>query len=373
LFEILLDPNNYPFWILIIIVLAGAVAVISRPFSTYIKFVYPNAKFEAMGNPYITENGLNSLADSKDLSDFTDAVNASKNYQIEGETTQSIQESLDSSFLQIIEMMKKDSSKKMVDFYDTYLEKMDMYLIKNEIKKKILALSSDELILKKAILPGTKEFLQKIQGAEKEKLPDILKSYGFSQKVQQSILEDTPGFLTLDSAIDKYVFFKLREISVPYKCKQGLQKFVKTFIDIRNIKNVLRAKQLGYNKESCMDLFIGEGQEIALWKYQELSEVDSVSQVISSLEGTSYYNVLKNSIEMYNKENSVQFLENALDGFTLKLVKDISTENYVTIGPTLRFITSAEFEINNLKIITKGVGEHLPSDIIKTNLITEVT
>jgi V/A-type H+-transporting ATPase subunit C len=142
-------------------------------------------------------------------------------------------------------------------------------------------------------------------------------------------------------------------------------------LDLVNIKNVLRAKQFGYDPESCKKLFIGEGREIASWKYDEISEVDSVSQVISGLEGTSYFDALKNSIETYNKDKSVQILETSLDSLFLKLVGDISTQNYVTIGPTIRFLVSKEFEIRNLKIIAKGISESLSPDNIKGFLVTE--
>lgn len=367
----ILDPNSIFFWILIVTVIAGAVAVISRPFSTYVKFVYPNAKFEAMGNPYVEDKTLSSIVDSKNLADFKESLNASKDYKVEGETTYEIQESLDNTFLQTIEMMKKDSSKKMNEFYNTYLEKIDIYLVKNILKNKLLEKTSDETTISRAVLPNTKELLQKIIDAEKEDLQNILKTYGFSEEIIDSISDKDTDFLQLDSSIDKYVINKFKEVKVPYKCEQAKQKFVKTMIDIQNIKNVLRAKQLSYDEQSCMKLFLGDGKEIASWKYKETAEVDSVSQVISSLEGTSYYNELKDAIEQYNKEQSVQVLENALDRNFLKQMKDISTQNYVTIGPTIRFLVSKEFEIKNLKIIAKGVDEHLPLEMIKSYLIEE--
>ena len=58
MFEILLDPQHLPFWILVLGILAGAIAIISRPFSTYVRFVYPNAKFESIGNPFLNEKNL---------------------------------------------------------------------------------------------------------------------------------------------------------------------------------------------------------------------------------------------------------------------------------------------------------------------------
>jgi V/A-type H+-transporting ATPase subunit C len=367
----ILDPNSILFWILIVTVIAGAAAVISRPFSTYVKFVYPNAKFEAMGNPYVEDKTLSSIVDSKNLADFKESLNASKDYKVEGETTYEIQESLDNTFLQTIEMMKKDSSKKMNEFYNTYLEKIDIYLVKNILKNKLLEKTSDETIISRSVLPNTKELLQKIIDAEKEDLQNILKTYGFPEEIIDSISDKDTDFLQLDSSIDKYVINKFKEVKVPYKCEQAKQKFVKTMIDIQNIKNVLRAKQLSYDEQSCMKLFLGDGKEIASWKYKETAEVDSVSQVISSLEGTSYYNELKDAIEQYNKEQSVQVLENALDRNFLKQMKDISTQNYVTIGPTIKFLVSKEFEIKNLKIVAKGVDEHLSSELIKGFLIKE--
>jgi len=324
-----------------------------------------------MGNPYVEDKGLSSIVDSKDLSDFKESLNASKDYNVEGENTYDLQESLDDTFLKMIEMMRKDSSKKMNDFYNTYLEKMDIYLVKNEIKNKLLGETTGETVISRAILLDTKKLLQKILDSEKENLPEILKNYGFNEEVIDSVSEEDTDFLTLDSSIDKYVINRFKTVKVLYKCEQAKQKFVKTMIDICNVKNVLRAKQLGYDEQSCMKLFLGDGREIASWKYKEIAEVDSVSQVISSLEGTSYYNELKDSIEDYNKEQSVQVLENALDSVFLKLVKDISTQNYVTIGPTIRFLVSKEFEIKNLKIIAKGVDEHLPSEMIKGFLIKE--
>jgi len=133
----------------------------------------------------------------------------------------------------------------------------------------------------------------------------------------------------------------------------------------------LRAKQIGYSEELCLNLFLSEGQEIAFWKFKELAGVEFVPQVISVLEGTSYFDVLKDAIEEYNKEKSVQVLENALDNLYLKLVKNISLKNYVTIGPTIRFLVSKEYEIKNLKAIVKGIGEGISSEIINRILIKE--
>ena len=78
---------------------------------------------------------------------------------------------------------------------------------------------------------------------------------------------------------------------------------------------------------------------------------EDINKIISSLEGTSYYNDFKDNIEIFNKEKSTQIFEKVLDECLLKNLKEISIKNYVHIGPIIRYITSKEYEIINLKII----------------------
>jgi V/A-type H+-transporting ATPase subunit C len=372
LFELIFDPYNYPFWVIIFSIIVGVIVAIARPFSTYVMFAYPNAKYEAIGNSHVTERELSRIITSTDLSSFKDALNASKDYKLTGDNTYDIQQSLDDNLIQTIEMIKKDSSKKMNDFFDTYIEKLDIYLIKNSIKAKLEGKKIDENLVDRASIQTTKGLLQKIKDSERQNLAVYLKEYGFKKDIIEFISEEDIDILELNTLIDKHVIDKFKQIKVPYKCEKAKQKFIGILVDIITIKNILRAKQLGYDSESCKKLYICEGLKIAPWKFREMTELDSVPNVISSLEGTSYYDALKNAIEDYNKEKSVQILENALDSHLIKLMEDISTQNYVTIGPTFRFIVTKEYEIENLKIIAKGVSEGISADIIKPLLVKEV-
>jgi V/A-type H+-transporting ATPase subunit C len=214
--------------------------------------------------------------------------------------------------------------------------------------------------------------LNKISSSDRKDLINILNKYDFSKNIIDIVSEKDVNFLKLDISIDRFIINKFKEIKVPYKCDQAKRRFINTLIDTSNIKYILRAKQLNYDPESIKQFFLGEGQEIATWKYNEMAQLESIPQVISSLEGTSYFEPLKNAIEIFHKEKSVQIFENELDNNFLKLVRNISTQNYVTIGPTIRFLVSKEFEIRNLKIIVKGIGEGLSSDFIKPLLIKEV-
>jgi vacuolar-type H+-ATPase subunit C/Vma6 len=371
MFEMIFDPNSPILWILLVLIIVATIVIISRPFSTYVKFVYPNAKFEAMGNPFILEPELNKIIENKDLDGFKDALNQTKDYKVTGNSIKEIQKSLDDVFIKTVDMMKKDSSKKMHQFYDTYLEKIDSYLIKYAIKHKIQDKKLEKEIIENAFLPKTKTLLNRILTSEKKDLKNILMDYGFNKEITNIIDEEEVNFLKLDIEIERFILNKFREIKVPYKCIEAKKRLINIYIDTNNIKYILRAKQLEYDAESIMQFSLGEGQEIAKWKYNEMAKLENIPQIISSLEGTSYFEPLKNSIEIYHKEKSVQIFENELDSNFLSLVKNISTQNYTTIGPTIRFLVSKEYEIKNLKIIGKGIGEGLSSNFIKPLLIKE--
>ncbi|PNX51158.1 MAG: hypothetical protein BV456_04215 [Thermoplasmata archaeon M8B2D] len=369
--ESLFNPAGYAFWIIVLITIAGAIAILSRPFSTYVKFVYPNAKYETMGNPYVIEKKLDIIVESKNLNDFKENLNTSKDYKITGESPYDVQKSLDESFYQTIEMMKKDSSKKMQKFYDNYLEKIDMYLVKKELRNKLRNNKVDEKSIEQAILPKTKKLLFSIKETEKEKLAELLLDFGFHEDIAKELKNQEIDYIKIENEVDKYIIDSFFKVKVPYKCEQGKNDFIKTHLDIYNIKHLLRCKQFGFDKNICMKYFNGEGREIAPWKYEELAEMDGVGQVISGLEGTSYYNILKDSIEYYNQEKTVQILETKLDSLFLKLIKEVSIKNYVTIGPTIRFLVFKEYETQNLKVIAKGIAENLSADLTKKFLVTE--
>jgi len=370
LLEGFLDPHQLPFWILVSSIIIVVIGLILRSFITSMMFAYPNAKFEAIGNPYISEKALFSIIDRKNLNEIKETLNVLRDYDVTGDDIFSVQKSLDENFLQTITMMRKDSSKKMNGFYNAYLEKFDIYLIKNELKKIILG-NTVKTEINGTALPKTKELLAKLKDSSKENIPEILKFYGFEKELFEEISKDTPDLLKVDVLFDKYIIIKLRHVNVPYKCEEAKNNFVKRLLDVINIKNILRAKQLSYDIPSCKMLYLGEGTEIAPWKFNNLADLETPPQIISALEGSSYFNVLKDSIELYNKEDSVQVLENVLDGYFIKLIKDISLKNYLTLGPTLRFLVSKEFEIKNLKMIVKGIGENLSADFIKSSLIME--
>lgn len=373
MFEALFDPNSPLLWLLILSILAGAIAVIARPFSTYVKFVYPNAKFEAMGNPYLSASILQRLAESTSLDQFLEQLNMDKDYNIEGTNAFETQQALDNQLLSFIGQMKKDSSKKMHRFYDVYYEKKDATILKVLLHniQKHEPINTDEYI-HLITSEKLKSLIYSLSDAPDESIPAIIKEYGFTEEHIQIILNEENLPLQIDAIVDAFIIQTLEKVKVPYNCKEGKHLYLARYKDILTIQHLLRAKHLNYHEKLCELLYIGEGYEIPQWKFQELSKVESVQQLIDGLEGTKYHQILKHTYEKMGELDSVQPLTTALDQIFIQLIKEISQHHYVTIGPTLRFLMSKEAEITNLKIISKGVSERLKPEMITSLCIMGV-
>jgi V/A-type H+-transporting ATPase subunit C len=370
-FEQILDPSSPFFWLFIVIFLLIVFTIIGRYLRTYVKFIYPNAKYEAIGNPFILEKELNTLVETMNLDTFKDRLNVLRDYKVTGETASLIQQSLDLNFFQTIIMMKQDSSKKLHPFYDLYLLRMDMYLIKNEVKKILLGMTRQPS-KDNGMHLWTTDLLSRLQSATKETLPALLaSSAGFDKELLVALTKEPLDLLQIDIMFDSHVLRQFKELKVPYKCDQAKNDYVKNLIDQLTIKYLLRAKQLSYSASICKTLFLGEGKQISRWRFEEMTQATDVPQLITALDGTSYFPRLSASLDRYSKEKSVQVFEKNIDGVFLQRIKELSFQNYLTIGPSLRFLVSKEFEIKNLKVIIKGIAENLSTELIKNNLVKE--
>jgi len=324
----------------------------------YIRFAYPTAKIESIGNPFITEKALNQLLEARSLNSFKNLVNSYKDFSVDGEKAGDIQRSLDLNMINSVETLKEDSPKSLREFYDRFVEFLDSYNLKNFLKAKVKGLELD-------ITPFSRDFrkiVDLIKTADREEVPKILGEFGLDISIDADPID-------IDLQIDRYVIEGLSEAKVPKIAREARDEFVGRLIDIANIRNLIRMKMSEISLDGYERLFLGEGREIAEWRFKDLFMAKNLDEIISGLEGTSYYDTIKQGYEESKRYDNTQILEISLDKMMLKSVEEISMRNFPFLGPLLKFIVSRHFEIRNLKVIVKGIEENLSKDRIKPLLI----
>ena len=336
----------------LLIAVAG-IAVMVRlipSFMLYAGFSYPNAKFSAIPNSYIKEREVARLLELKNLEDIKNNV-VSRDFILEGETAREIQQSVDASLVRIISMAKNDSPSKVQCFYDAYLEKIDAETIKKAVKSIMEGKETEGV----AFSDAGKELLEKLSGAERDDVIPILREHGYNVVPEMS-------YDDIENAIDRRSMEQLLSVRLPASCRKARDKFVKTMIDIRNIKTILRGKQYGF--EHLENYILPGGWELSQWQIREILKTGTIPEIISMLEGTSYMPYLRQAITEFETEGVVA-LERALDRCLIQMAGDISNDNTLALGPGIRFLVEKELEARNLKIIVKAVAEGLQEDARK--------
>ncbi len=365
------------FLVIIAVSAAGGILVKALPpFMLLAKFTYPNAKFNAIGNPFIKNEEIQNMI-TRDLEDFKTTVNMTRDYAITGETIQDIQRELDQTLKQMVFMAIQDSPAAVKSFYSAFLFKLDLPMLKRGI---YAVLEGDDSLKKSegertvwTHLPETQELLRRLRDSDRANLPMLLKEYGYPEDLISLLSTQTEEihFRQIEIALDKVMLSRFENLRLPKQCQKALKRFVLIYRDILNIKTLLRAKEYGLPQNLTRELLVGRGQELEEWKLEELLEMDNVPEVIGHLEGTAYMPFLAAAIVDYEKEKSASPLENALDKCFLHLLADLSMEQPLNLGAGIRFVVSKEYEIRNLKVIAKGLSENFSPETIRRLLVIE--
>lgn len=168
----------------------------------------------------------------------------------------------------------------------------------------------------------------------------------------------------VDIILDKYMFEHMREI-VKEVNDNFLNKYIKSLIDLTNIKTLLRVKKQNKSRD-FLSLVLIEGGAIDNDKLIALLN-DSVENIAGKLSYTDYSEVLKQGIESYSKTGSVSLLEKLSDNYIMALMKDAK---YVSLGiePLLAYLYAKENEIKDVRIIMVGKLNNITEEVIRERL-----
>jgi len=329
-------------WIEIIISIIG-ISVAAKMLPQFIllsRFAYSNAKFSAVPNEYIKEKEIARLLESKNLEDFKNNV-VSRDFILEGSNAEEIQRSIDKSLIEIVKMAKNDSPPAVSEFYDAYLQKMDGENLKKAIKNVMEGKEIGDYV---AYSENGKILLEKLKKMEREEMEKFMEE-NFNISLSMPLER-------IEREIDRIMIRGIAEAKVPKSSRKAIDKFTGIMIDVINLKTILRGKH--YGKKGIEENLLGGGWEIYEWKLEELLKIDSVAEIISMLEGTSYMHYLSQAITDYEKKG-VMALERALDRYMIKAAGEIANEYYMGVGPGIRFIVEKEYEARNLKAVAKAI------------------
>ena len=139
--------------------------------------------------------------------------------------------------------------------------------------------------------------------------------------------------------------------------------------DIDNIKSLLTAKEVGLTPEETKELLIPCGS-----LYDDLEsmiDADSVTDIVTSLDGTEYSTALEDALPQYEETKMVLPLESALDKYYLgKLLRssDVPADENRQI---VYSYVGTQVDVANLKLIIRAKEDGLDYDAISPYILED--
>lgn len=168
----------------------------------------------------------------------------------------------------------------------------------------------------------------------------------------------------IDIIFDKYMFQEMVQISKNIEDK-FLEKYLKSLIDLTNIRTLLRIKKQNKSREFFLSVII-EGGTIDKDRLLVLLN-DSVENIPGKLSYTNYAEVLRVGIEAYSRNGSVNIFEKSSDNYIMELMK---SAKYISFGiePLIAYAFAKESEIKIIRTIMVGKLNNIAGEVIRERL-----
>lgn len=248
-----------------------------------------------------------------------------------------------------------------------YLRNYDVWNIKTLLRGKYYNASADEI--KEALVSAGQlsyTFLSELAGKQSySEVISVLES-----TVYYPILKEYDGtnLSDIENRLDKMYYTGLFNVIGESKSKDRklFAKFIRTEIDIKNIKTLFRLKKAGVSQDEIVDLIIDGGLELSTNNIQKLLPL-SYDDFIQALDQYSFWDSISDAVN--SDTDSLINVETQLIKYSLKSASSFSHVYPLSIVPIMDYIISKRNEVNNLRIITRGKAANLSDEIIKNQLV----
>ena len=176
-------------------------------------------------------------------------------------------------------------------------------------------------------------------------------------------LDETKELADIESELFK-MYFKNTLDNFKKEKKSLFVEFIKTEIDIINIKNIMRMRRYGFAVEEEQKNIIEGGLFLDIDDLSSLLR-SSDNDFLKKLKKTPYGII----IEKHLQERTLFYLEESLEKYLMKCAKEKFIGDPFTIMPVLHYIISKKIEVENIRKISRGKASNLETKIIEDSLV----
>jgi len=332
-------------------------------------FTYPNAVYRSSGNPYLKEKKISDLLEGGNLNEVYSELEED-GYEISKEAREDIdkvEKELEKKNIELMKKAHRTSPDETKGFTKAWLSRYDVKMAKRAIK----AIKEDRLEEVEDRLHPVEEINEKViedltSARNLQEALSILRDTELEEVLEKKEWEEKP--FELDVTLDKYAFKKLKEgiFKVESEQRAPVRYFFGRYVDLLNIKIILRGIREEIQSERLKDCILPKGRELPEWKLEEMAESTSIDEALVQLEGTSYEDI-RNKMQSDERFDFEHYLDKKL----LKMVTELNNQHILTVGPTLKYLVGKELELRNMRALIRGIKEEVEPIKVKELMILE--
>jgi V/A-type H+/Na+-transporting ATPase subunit C len=190
------------------------------------------------------------------------------------------------------------------------------------------------------------------------------------------LVEEVPEYKKF---MDKFPFEKAMDMQLaetheliakisPKKFKEFFEMLLSQW-DIKNIKTIIVAKEMGAGVEEIKDTIIPFGR-LKKDVLDRLKDAETLEEITEVLKGTEYYELVQETMPLYREKGLILPLEASLDKYFydkwLETIPDKSNKD----GEVLNSLISINIDIINLKIILRSRSDGLEFKDVEEYIIS---
>jgi len=306
---------------------------------------------------YITESGYNK--EMTELAGRMEGINL-----LEHATYKNMAQ----TFRNILGSTKGD----LYDMVSAYLVKWDIWNVKMILRGRHYGLTIEEI--EEDLVPAGKlnaETLRKLlEMGSGEQIVDFA-SKKFGIHIPQSVVDVTLNsndMSQIEDFLDKFRYERLLA-TVDSSSKPVLLflDYVRREIDTRNYETLLKLKAEDIPGEKIMEYFIPGGKEINLALATQLANMDSVDAILADVSRFEFYEDIKSALE--NRTSTVSDIVAGMKQYEKRRSERFSNMHPLSVIPILDFMIKKETEVNNIRIVARGIESGLDKETIKSLLV----
>jgi V/A-type H+-transporting ATPase subunit C len=212
---------------------------------------------------------------------------------------------------------------------------------------------------KQALLLGGKKLEELAELDTLMNIAGALENTPYTEAVPKDIGEK-PDAQGIEASLNQHLlqsYFEVVEF-IPGDAKKFFSIYMKKF-EVAAIKTILRGVYSKIPKKEILKNLPPMYAE----RFSEVADSNSVSEVISKLEKTEYAPVLSQTLQDFEKTNTLLPLEIALDKYVYGCVRSALTSKPGPDADTVKKLLGAEIDVYNLKLIFRAVIADKKADI----------